>query len=118
MTEGSEETNWQPRRSWAKCREPYRTTLNTIASHWLEGAMTHEELAVELWKLRTKRVDEEQSNPSFFRKFKDVDADIQILADAICDAADIGGVPVELDTRRIIFDECIRQARNGPSRPR
>lgn len=42
---------WSKRFNWAECREPYKTVLNTIASHWIEGSLTDQELSLEILKL-------------------------------------------------------------------
>lgn len=45
---------WSRRYSWASCREPFKTELDTLASHWIEGHLSNESLALELWQLRDK----------------------------------------------------------------
>lgn len=48
-----EESNprWSKRGNWAKCREPYKTEFDTLASHWIEGELSNEKLALELWEM-------------------------------------------------------------------
>ncbi len=43
----AEGKEWSKRYSWAACREPYKTELDTIGSHWIEGSLSNEELAFE-----------------------------------------------------------------------
>ena len=42
---------WGKRINWANCREPYKNELDTLASHWIEGAISNGELAIELWQM-------------------------------------------------------------------
>lgn len=45
--DGSTEKPWSKRYNWAACREPYKTELDALASQWIEGALSNEELAFE-----------------------------------------------------------------------
>lgn len=48
---GADEKNWRRRVAWAECREPYKTELDTLGSHWIEGDLSNQELAFEAVKL-------------------------------------------------------------------
>ena len=111
----SEQRNWQKRFQWAKCREPYKTQLDTLASHWLEGALSNEELALELWKFQVNRIGHEEDHEGTGKlNLKDVDADIQILANAVCDVSHCydKATPATPDDRRISLNTCIQQERD------
>lgn len=59
---------WMKRQKWANCCEPFCTELETLSSQWVEGALSNEELALELWevwsKLRWSQVSEKPSPAS------------------------------------------------------
>jgi hypothetical protein len=42
-----DEKKWSKRYSWAECGEPYKTELDTLGSHWIEGELSNGELAIE-----------------------------------------------------------------------
>ena len=42
---------WSKRYGWATCREPYKTELDTLGSHWIEGELSNEALAFEAVQL-------------------------------------------------------------------
>ena len=98
MSDESEDSNWQKRVSRANCREPYKTALDTLASLWIEGAISDTELALELWKVHNdcrNAIDDhdiQNSGKMFGRKrldLTDVEREILILADCVTVACDI-----------------------------
>lgn len=46
---------WSVNVKWAKCREPYKTELDGVATLWIEGQISNEELALELWMMWSKK---------------------------------------------------------------
>lgn len=81
-------TRWLKRIEWSKAREPYRTIMNTLASQWVEGAITDGELAIEILRLRDKACVQVALDLDNNRvtKLPDVEADLQILNDALLDS--------------------------------
>jgi hypothetical protein len=75
--------------SWARCREPYKATIDALASRWIEGALSNTELALELWKLHLQQLDktrlENDLKPGFtIQDLMDIEADLVCLAEAMC----------------------------------
>lgn len=76
------------RHNWAECREPYKTELNTLASHWIEGELSHESLAFEILKVQSEIDDidialEDKTTP----RLDDVRSQLKILAEAMLSAS-------------------------------
>jgi hypothetical protein len=51
IMDSAEEKQWSKRYAWAVCREPYKTQLDTLGSHWIEGTLSNESLAFEAIQL-------------------------------------------------------------------
>ncbi len=111
--DGAEGKRWRKRISWARCREPFKTELNTLATHWIEGALSHEELALELWKHFAKcqeRAEHNQVNPML--DLTDVAVDLRILVNAIL-ADDFSRTKTTPDSRRAWLDACCAEIRTS-----
>lgn len=114
----SESSNWQKRIAWAKCREPYKTTLDTLASHWIDGVLSHADLALELWKLHHKcreKIQMESEVKPGRSKFNlaDVETDLGCLAEAMCMASDDHSAHA-LENRKAVLAACIEVDRDDP----
>ncbi len=90
------QSSWRERESLFLCHEPYRTQLDTLANHWVEGALNHEEMALEMWKVKLALLApqsnrRQQNSGSWFRSkrnLKDVEEELNCLATAVCNRAD------------------------------
>lgn len=83
----SERKNWMKRHNWAKCREPFKTELDTIASQWIEGSLSNEQLALEMWQLWSKMRLVESPAGETAVDLSDVRSQLGILAESLCTAA-------------------------------
>ena len=82
--EAEKRKQWSQRISWAKCIEPYKTELDTIGSHWIEGQLSNGELALELWEQwSSTKFSEMPSSTLPGTPLPDVQAQIEILAEAL-----------------------------------
>jgi len=75
---------WSKRASRAQCREPFKTELDTLADHWIEGQLSNEALALELWKFRESLLFSE--SPSMGRveiPLPEVHLELEILVQAM-----------------------------------
>lgn len=107
----SEQKQWSQRYSWADCREPYKTELDTLGSHWIEGALSNAELALEAVKLLSEL--DFVSNPGSGAetiRLDDVTKQVKILTEAMLSAElQPSSTPQErrqfLDSMRIEFGE-------------
>lgn len=87
MSEGEDQKQWSKRYTWAKCREPYKTELDALASLWIEGTMSNEELALELWQFRDKlQFSEPMAQPIAGTTLPDVHSDLEIIVQAMISA--------------------------------
>ncbi|MBC7818254.1 MAG: hypothetical protein IAG10_15315 [Planctomycetaceae bacterium] len=88
MAEGEDQKQWSKRYTWAKCREPYKTELDALASLWIEGTLSNEELALELWQFRdTLQASEAPSKTLAGTTLPDVHSDLEILVGAMISAS-------------------------------
>ena len=101
---------------WARCREPYRTELNTIGSHWIEGALGDEALAIELLNLLVELdwvAQPDQASKKI--SLADVSKDALTLANAMVTNRSTAGETPE--DRRGVLDILLAQQRDidGPA---
>lgn len=108
LEEKPESAKWQKRVSWAECPEPYKSTIDTLANHWVNGRISHQELGFELWKLHYRCREElqdintENKKRLLGRKSVDLSAvenEILILAEALCIATESPPLRGSLDDR-------------------
>jgi hypothetical protein len=86
---GSAEKRWSKRYNWAICREPYKTELDAIASQWIEGALSNEELAFEAVQMLSELewvVQPGETTPKLC--LNDVIAQVKILTEAMLSASE------------------------------
>lgn len=84
----SGEKNWSKRINWAACREPYKTELEALSTLWVEGQLTHGELALELWDMWSKKKFVETPTKTLAGvPLPDVQTQMEILVDAMRNAA-------------------------------
>jgi hypothetical protein len=93
------------RHSWAKCREPFKTELDTLGSQWIEGALTHEQLALELWQLWSRMRFVEAPSEGAVIDVADVQRQAEVLAEALC-AAQLRPATSLQDRREILEHMC------------
>lgn len=108
--------NWMNRIAWARCREPYRTELNTIGSHWVEGTLTDEALAVEVLTLLVELDWVEQPSTAHSKvNLTDVSKEAMTLANAMVMGRSTGAESVS--DRRAALDTVLAEQREkeGPS---
>jgi len=87
MVGEGDQKQWSRRYSWASCREPFQTEFNTLASHWIEGQLSNEGLALELWQLRDKLLfSEAPSKTVAGMPLPDVQSDLEIIVRAMIGA--------------------------------
>ncbi len=87
MVEGESQKQWSKRYSWASCREPFKTEFDTLASHWIEGQLTNEGLALELWQLRDKlQFSDGPSKTHSGVPLSDVQSDLDTIVNAMLGA--------------------------------
>ena|SRR5260370_31816076 len=78
---------WSKRYGWANCREPYKTELDTLGSHWIEGALSNEQLALEAVRLLSELEWVSQPDPSSRAvRLDDVILHVKILTEAMLSA--------------------------------
>lgn len=82
------EANWSKCYSWAQCREPYKTDLDTLGSHWIGGVVTNEQLAFEAVHMLSN-VDWVSQPNGLHRRLPldDVVGQIKILTEAMLTAS-------------------------------
>lgn len=51
MTDAENSPTGLPRDASARCREPFQSAIDTATRRWIEGTLSHPELALELWQL-------------------------------------------------------------------
>lgn len=116
MEESEEGRSWQKRMSWAECAEPHKTVLDTLASHWIEGELSHGELALEILRIRTviadslREAESEKKRPP--RELANVSRELDILAAAVSEANQDPTSDVS-HRRHSWFTTCFEQARDG-----
>lgn len=82
--EDSGEKNWSKRINWATCREPYKTELEAISTLWVEGQLTHGDLALELWDMWSKKKFVETATKTLAGvPLPDVQLQMEILVEAM-----------------------------------
>lgn len=111
MVEGESQKQWSKRYSWASCREPFKTEFDTLASHWIEGQLTNEGLALELWQLRDKlQFSEGPSKMHSGVPLSDVQSDLDTIVNAMLGATLYPSTTPE--ERRALLDHS-RSVRSG-----
>lgn len=96
------QTEWTKRHNWAQCREPYKTELDTLGSHWIEDALTNEQLAFEVLKtLSDVRWAGDPGGAAQKIPVDDVVGQLKILSEAMLTAAMDPKATAE-DRRRIL----------------
>lgn len=79
---------WRKRVIWADCREPYKTELEALASMWIDGGLSHGELAIELWEMWSKKKFVEKATKTLAGvPLPDVQGQMEILVEAMRMAA-------------------------------
>jgi len=110
MDEG-EGKQWRKRISWAQCCEPFKTELDTLASHWIEGALSREDLSLELWKQFAKcNVRDKQNEGKPIFDLVDVAVDLRILVNAML-AEDYSRTETNSESRRTWLETCCAEVR-------
>ena len=100
----SGDKQWSKRISWANCREPYKTELDTLGSHWIEGALSNEELAFEAVQFLSELDWSRQlrSDPTTGR-LDDVILQVKILTEAMLSASLHPNITPELRREALNF---------------
>ena len=112
---GSDEKSWMKRYNWAICREPYKTELDTLASHWIEGQLSNEALALEILQIRQQAESVSESlNTLVGQKLDDVHKQVKILTDALLSA--ILDPELTPERRRAALDFMRSNQNQGPDR--
>lgn len=116
MTE-SPDKQWLKRVDWAVCREPYRTELNTIASHWIEGTISNGDLALELWDIWSKIKFVEAPTATLAGiPLTDVHSQLNILVEAMQSAA--LNSEISSEDRREVLENLRRRSGNDSGQHR
>ena len=97
--------------SWAKCEEPHKSILDTLASHWIEGQLQDGSLALEILKLQTAITDSEREALAEKRRVPKELAtarrELQILATALVESWDDSPNKFNAEVRRTWLETCI-----------
>lgn len=104
--EGSDEyeKKWSKRCAWANCREPYKTQLDTLGSHWIEGSLSNEGLAFEAVQLLSElEWVRKPSSGSTVIPMTDVVTQLQILTEAMLAASTHPDLTPELRREALDF---------------
>ena len=111
MAEGESQKQWSRRYSWASCREPFKTEFDTLASLWIEGQLSNEVLALELWQLRDKlQFSEAPSKTLAGVPLPDVQSELETIVQAMLGATLYPSTTTE--ERRALLDHS-RSVRGG-----
>lgn len=104
---------WHKRYSWAKCREPDKTQLDTLGSLWVEGELSNEGLALEVVQLLSDLEDWGNPKPdsSPYRQ-EDVIAQVKVLTQAMLAVSEYPSAQQNSQMRRQALD--FVQANLGP----
>ena len=112
---GEGERTWMKRYPWANCREPFKTELDTLASHWIEGQLSNEALALEILQIRQRAESVSESMDTLFgQKLEDVITQVKILTDTLLSAMLDPAITPE--GRRSALDFMRNQQNGGPAR--
>lgn len=112
---GEGERTWMKRYPWAICREPFKTELDTLASHWIEGQLSNEALALEILQIRQRAESVSESMDTLFaQKLEDVIAQVKILTDTLLST--MLDPSITSEGRRSALDFMRNQQNGGPTR--
>lgn len=106
------ESRWIKRIEWARCGQPQRNEFNSLASMWVEGSISTEELAIELLEMWHALHCLKKHLPDTQR----LESHIAVLAECVVAARGFDDrTPLE---RRDLLLGCVTTLDEGPSNQR
>lgn len=112
-----DQPGWSRRPNFAKCREPYKTQLDTVAYQWVTGVLTNEEVAFEAVQLLAEiEWVQQPDSQSRVLPLDDVAADVKLLTEAMLAAVSHPDQTEELRQQALNAARAAAIKRSDPAR--